>query len=134
MNNIIVDEGFFFDEYVVVCIVWFVLYFLMFVIGVMGNLLVCIIVLGVKNKMFCFVKGYFILNLVLFDLMVFFLFFLFDFVYLENCFIWFFGFVFCKFINVLSFVLVIVLGLMLICIGYEWYKVIVYLLMSCLSK
>lgn len=119
MNNIMVNGSYVFDEYFVICVVCLVLYFVVFVIGVFGNILVCVVIFGIKKKNLGFVKGYFILNLVMFDLLVLFLYFFFDLVYFENYFIWFFGFVFCKLINILSVVFVMVLGLMLICIGYE---------------
>ena len=134
MNNTTTDEGLLFDEPVAVRILRLVLYPLTFLIGVIGNLTVCSIVLGAKNKTFRSAKGYFILNLALSDLMVLFLFLPFDLAYLENGSIWPFGFVPCKLINVLNSLSVTVSGSMLICIGYERYKAIVNSLMSRLSR
>lgn len=134
MNNTTTDGGLLYEEHVAVRIVRLVLYPLVFVIGVTGNLSVCTIILGAKSKQFCSAKGYFILNLALSDLMVLLLYLPFDLAYLENQSIWPFGFVPCKFINVLSSVSVTVSGSMLICIGYERYKAIVKTLSPRLSK
>ena len=134
MNNTTADEGLLFNEHIAVRVVRLVLYPIVFVIGVMGNFSVCAIVLGAKSKKFRSAKGYFILNLALSDLMVLFLYLPFDLAYLENQSIWPFGFVLCKFINVLSSVSVTVSGTMLICIGYERYKTIVKTPTSRLSK
>ena len=135
MNNTTTGEGgLLYEEHAVVRIVRLILYPLVFVIGVAGNLSVCTIILGAKNKEFSSAKGYFILNLALSDLLVLFLYLPFDLAYLENQSIWPFGFVPCKLINVLSAVSVTVSGSMLICIGYERYKAIVKSLTRRLSK
>lgn len=134
MNNTTADGGLLYEEHFVVRIVRLVLYPLVFVIGVMGNLSVCAIILRAKSKKFSSAKGYFILNLALSDLMVLFLYLPFDLAYLENQSIWPFGFVPCKLINVLSSVSVTVSGSMLICIGYERYMAIVKTLTSRFSK
>ena len=125
MNNTTSDGGFVFDEHIAVRIVRLVLYPVVFIIGVIGNLSVCALILGAKSKNFRSAKGYFILNLALSDLLILFLYLPFDLAYLENHSIWPFGFVLCKVINILSAVSVTVSGSMLICIGYERYKTIV---------
>jgi len=125
MNNTTSDEGLPFDEHIAVRIVRLVLYPLVFIIGIIGNLSVCALILTAKSKKFRSAKGYFILNLALSDLLILFLYLPFDLAYLENHSIWPFGFVLCKLINVLSSVSVTVSGSMLICIGYERYKTIV---------
>ena len=115
-------------------VVRLVLYPIVFVVGVIGNLSVCAIILRSKTKKFHSAKGYFILNLALSDLMVLLLYLPFDLAYLENHSIWPFGFFLCKFINVLTNVSVTVSGSTLICIGYERYKVIVRSLTSRIRK
>lgn len=134
MNNSTADGSLLFEEHVAVRIVRLVLYPLVFVIGVIGNLSVSTIILSAKSKKFSSAKGYFILNLALSDLMVLLLYLPFDLAYLENQSIWPFGFVPCKLINVLSSVTVTVSGSMLICIGYERYITIVKTLTRRLSK
>lgn len=134
MNNTTSDERLLFDEHIAGRIVRLVLYPMVFVIGVIGNLSVCALIIGAKTKKFRSAKGYFILNLALSDLLVLFLFLPFDLAYLENDSIWPFGFVLCKVINVLSSVSATVSGCMLICIGYERYKTIVKSFTSRLGK
>ena len=127
MNNTESDGGFAF-EHISVRIVRLVLYPVVFIIGVIGNVTVCVLIFGAKSKKFSSAKGYsyFILNLLaLSDLLVLFLFLPFDLAYLKNHSIWPFGFVLCKVINTMSSVSVTVSGSMLIHIGYERYKTIV---------
>lgn len=135
MNNTTSDGGLDpFDEHIAVRIVRLILYPMVFIVGVIGNVSVCTLILKAKSKQFRSAKGYFILNLALSDLLVILLYLPFDLAYLENHSIWQFGFVPCKLINVLSSVSVTVSGSMLICIGYERYLTIVKSFTSRLSK
>ena len=132
MNNTTAEQ--LFTEHIAVRIVRLVLYPIVFLVGVIGNISVCAIILRRKSKKFRSTKGYFILNLALSDLMVLLLFLPFDLAYLENHSVWPFGDFLCKLINVLTNVSVTVSGSTLICIGYERYKAIVKSLKSRLSK
>lgn len=123
-----------FDEHIAVRIVRLILYPMVFLVGVIGNLAVCSLILSAKSKQFRSAEGYFILNLALSDLLILFLYLPFDLAYLENNSIWPFGFVLCKLINVLSSISVTVSGSMLICIGYERYTMIVKAFGSRLRK
>ena len=134
MNNTTANGSYAFDEHLAIRVVRLVLYPVVFVIGVLGNILVCAVILGTKKKNLGSAKGYFILNLAMSDLLVLFLYLPFDLAYLENHSIWPFGFVLCKLINILSAVSVTVSGSMLICIGYERYLAIVKTLKSPFSK
>ena len=135
MNNTTSDGGLDpFGEHIAVRIVRLVLYPMVFIVGVIGNLSVCALILRAKSKQFRSAKGCFILNLALSDLLVLLLYLPFDLSYLENHSVWQFGFILCKLINVLSSVSVTVSGSMLICIGYERYLTIVKSLTSRLSK
>ncbi|XP_068743362.1 RYamide receptor-like [Montipora capricornis] len=135
MNNTTLDGPLdVFDEHIASRIVRLILYPAVFIIGVIGNSIVCALILKAKSKQFRSAEGYFILNLAFSDLLVIFLYLPFDLAYLENHAIWPFGFVLCKLINVLTSISVTVSGSMLICIGFERYTTIVRTLTGRLSK
>lgn len=125
MNNTTTGDELLWNEHIAVRVVRLVLYPSVFIIGVIGNISVCGLILCAKTKKFRSSKGYFILNLALSDLLVLFMYLPFDLAYLENYFVWPFGLVLCKLISVTSSLSVTVSGSMLICIGYERYKSIV---------
>ena len=135
MNNTTSDETLnVFDDHIALRIVRLILYPAVFIIGVIGNLTVCALIVKAKSKQFHSAEGYFILNLALSDLLVLFLYLPFDLAYLENHSIWRFGLVLCKLINVLTSISVTVSATMLICIGFERYTTIIRTLTGRLSK
>lgn len=100
------------------------LYPSVFVVGVVGNILVCsLFLLRKKNRT---INAYFILNLAFSDLLTLLLYLPFDLAYLENSWQWPFGSFLCKFINILSSVSITVSGSTLIAIAVDRHNAIVH--------
>lgn len=109
-----------------------ILYPVVFAIGLIGNSIVCALIL--KKGRNSSANGYFILNLALSDLMAILLYLPFDLAYLELKYVWPFGAFMCKFINSLNKLSVMVSGLTLAAIGIDRYKAIVHSLKERLSR
>ncbi|EDO36556.1 predicted protein [Nematostella vectensis] len=102
------------------------LYPLTFVVGLVGNVLVCVLVFTWRKTKNFNNSRYFILNLSISDLLVLIMFIPFDLAYLENDMVWKYGLFMCKFINTLSFLSVIVSGTTLAAISVDRYRAVVH--------
>lgn len=117
-------------DYMGLRVVKIIFYVIIFFLSFVGNSLVVVIIFGVWDM--CILLNFFILNLVLCDLIILIVDILFDFVLEESKYIWCFGKVLCKIIWLLEIVFIIFLLLIFVIISLEWLKVILYFFIKCL--
>ena len=103
------------------------LYPIVFVLGILGNFLVCVLITCVKRREKRSASRYFVLSLALSDMLVLVMFVPFDLAYLEGVpQQWTFGMLMCKFVNTIAYASIVISGPTLAAISWDRYRGIVY--------
>ncbi|EDO36558.1 predicted protein [Nematostella vectensis] len=101
------------------------LYPTVLLLGIVGNILVCSVILHQRSRNGRPTTRYFVLNLAISDLLVLIMFIPFDLAYLEYE-VWTFGLAMCKIINTISYAFVTISGTTLAAISMDRHRAIVY--------